>query len=277
MQILIFAATFMFCLSIMPNVNAIDVESYLNNQSNVLDKTVDAPGEPEPINTETKQDNNEKTTHHAIRKEDDSKRLSSSELIEKQPEFSRYIFVGDSRTVGMRTALYGYVDSEGPYVDEKNNVWICEGGIGLYWMKDHTDEITNAITENSCVVINMGTNDAYSYESQGYYYADYLNEHVDDWINRGATVCFMSTNPVSDSGAANWTGLRNRHVVKFNEIVKNNIDKRIHYIDSYNYLQETGWMAPSTDGVHYYDETYISIFNYVTGNTWYSSTSITQG
>ena len=49
-------------------------------------------------------------------------------------------------------------------------------------------------------------------------------------------------------------------IEKFNQSLKSGLDSRITWIDSYSYLTENGFS--SSDGLHYNNATYTSLYNY---------------
>ena len=164
--------------------------------------------------------------------------------------YSKYIFVGDSRTVGMREAT------------NSGDTYICEGGMGYSWMNKHTDEIINAITQNSGVYILMGVNDGCSTESGAGVvgqYINWFNKYTPEFVKKGATVIFVSVNPV-DEGAP--YGVTNELIEKFNNDIKSQLPSNVQYLDTYNQIKST---YKTIDKVHYDTETYKHIYSLLTG------------
>ena len=64
-------------------------------------------------------------------------------------DVTQYIFVGDSRTVGMHET-----------VGDSGCVWIGQVSAGLSWFQDTAvGEIDESVTQGSVIIINMGVND----------------------------------------------------------------------------------------------------------------------
>ena len=151
------------------------------------------------------------------------------------------IFVGDSRFVGMSTAVR--------FAD----LYIAQVAIGFDWFRDTAiAEIDRAAVPGAKVVINMGVNDL---ENAGRY-AELINENMDRWTAAGLIIYYMSVNPVID-GKSYAT---NEMVEKFNTRMQETLDARVYWIDTYTPLTESGIQSP--DGVHYRDETSRLIYEY---------------
>ena len=88
---------------------------------------------------------------------------------------SNLIFVGDSRTVGMQSAVGG------------NDTWSGKVSAGLDWMQSTgVPNIEGSIGNGSGVVILMGVNDLYRASS----YLSYINEKANTWASSGAHTYF---------------------------------------------------------------------------------------
>ncbi len=156
---------------------------------------------------------------------------------------TRYIFVGDSRTVGMRSAVSS----------SSSDVWSCESGKGYTWMKDTgIPNIESRITSGSAVIILMGVNDLYHSDE----YISYLNSNASSWTQKGAKVVFVSVNPTD--GARNSL---NSNIDKFNQKLKNSLSSNIQYIDTNSRLRSEGFST--TDGLHYTNGTYQKIYSII--------------
>lgn len=159
-------------------------------------------------------------------------------------QYSKVIMVGDSRFVGMESAV-SFPGCE----------WICDVSKGLDWLENTAaPQIDAAITENCAIVFNMGVNDI----SRAGEYAAFLNSKVDGWTSSGADVYFMTVNPV-DRSLYSGT-VTNSDIVNFNNIMSDNLSPWFGYIDTYNDLTTNGYT--SRDGLHYTNETYVEIFQY---------------
>lgn len=152
------------------------------------------------------------------------------------------VFIGDSRTVGMKSAVSGEADD-----------WSCKSSMGLDWMKTTgVPNITSQIKTNSKVIILMGVNDLYQAAS----YIEYLNSMSATWQNKGAKTYFVSVNPTDKT-----YNYLNSQIDEFNQKLKSGLHSRITYIDSNSYLKSAGYTT--TDGLHYNNKTYQKIYNYI--------------
>ena len=154
------------------------------------------------------------------------------------------IFVGDSRTVGMKNIV------------GTDDVWSCKGSMGLNWMKSTgIPNIESEIKEGAALVILMGVNDLYQVDN----YISYLNDNITSWTNSGAKVYFVSVNPTEGSYAH-----MNDDIDSFNQTIKSNLNSAIKYIDCNSHLKSVGYQT--TDGLHYTADTYREIYNYIYQN-----------
>ena len=156
------------------------------------------------------------------------------------------LWVGDSRTVGMKTAVN----------EDKHDVWSCKTSMGLPWMKSTgIPNIESKISSNSAIIILMGVNDLSNSKS----YIKYVNGNAPSWNKKGAKVYFVSVNPTD----GNYNYL-DANIKSFNSDLKSNLSSTVKFIDSYNYLVKNGFST--TDGLHYNNSTYKKIYNYVVEN-----------
>lgn len=159
--------------------------------------------------------------------------------VETATSTSDIIFVGDSRTVGMEYA-----------VNNSDYTWLCEVGKGYYWFKENIDSVDDYAKPGTKVIINLGVNDLGNASK----YATLINSYVDLWTSEGIEVYYSAVTPVGD------TTVTNDQIEKFNQTLKSGLDSRITWIDSYSYLTENGFS--SSDGLHYNNATYKSLYNY---------------
>lgn len=156
-------------------------------------------------------------------------------------EVFNYLFVGDSRFVGMEET-----------VGNGEASWICKTAMGLSWLQDSAGPLIDGMDLNGyAVVLNLGVNDLGNASG----YAAYLQEKVPQWREKGAAVYYMSVNPVS-AGAS----VTNDEIAAFNQTVYENLPPGTGWIDTMNYLLEDGFTAP--DGLHYDSTTYQKIYQY---------------
>ena len=149
-------------------------------------------------------------------------------------EYEEWFWVGDSRTVGLsRNIAIDCVAKVG-------------AGIGLF--RNNYDQICQI--RNKTVIINLGVNDL---DSGAYLrlYNSLPNEFLDN--NK---VIFLSVNPC-DCGYS----YLNSRIEAFNNAMRDGLDSRITFLDSYTYLMWNGY--GTTDGLHYTSNTYIDIYNFV--------------
>lgn len=176
---------------------------------------------------------------------------------------SRVLLIGDSRTVGLAAYILGMDISEDQAVigETSDGDYIyAKGSMGLAWMKEQESGIDAQVTSNTAVVINMGTNDAYSHATTADQYVEWINAKAEEWEDKGATVWFMNTGPVTDDGTS---GLKTEHVVAFNEAVKNGLNDNIGYIDEYQELINYGEVVYDDFGVHYDSASYQVVWDLV--------------
>lgn len=158
---------------------------------------------------------------------------------------STCIFIGDSRTVGMKNAI-----------GSNSDLWSCKESQGLSWMKSvGIPNIESRITSTTGVCILMGINDL-SYVDAGQY-SKYINECASKWSARGASTYFVSVNPVGNNLSS---GLNNQKIQEWNQQLRNGLDSNVGYIDTFSVLINN-FNAP--DGLHYDKETYRSIYQSV--------------
>ncbi len=153
-----------------------------------------------------------------------------------------YIFVGDSRTVGMNAAVG--IESDDSFV-------VAEVGKGYEWfMEEGFPEVCNIIEEHPeyghwVMVSNLGVNDLHN---AGRYVSLYeqLSEFLDVYV--------VSVNPCKGS-YARW----NDKIKELNQVLQG-IDG-IEYIDIHEVMEEEGFK--SCDGLHYTAETYKAIYEMI--------------
>lgn len=153
------------------------------------------------------------------------------------------IFIGDSRTVGMHSAVR----------NNQNDIWSCLSSQGLSWMKKTgVPQIEDKIGKNTAVIILMGVNDLGNVDK----YITYINQQESKWRKKGAKTYFVSVMPTD----GNRSDL-NTKINSFNKKMKNNLSKKVQYIDANSYLKSKGFKT--TDGLHYTNDTYQKIYQYI--------------
>lgn len=161
-----------------------------------------------------------------------------------EPEHS-FIFVGDSRTVGMHNALL------------KNGVedacsFIAKSGEGFYWLyHDGIVELEEALREDpyATVIFNLGVNDLKEADQYISFYQELFSVYHDP------SFYIMSVNPVNDEKCS---GASNAEIKAFNEKMQEEFPDK--YLNCYDYLLEHDF--GTVDGLHYTDTTYRMIHHY---------------
>lgn len=152
------------------------------------------------------------------------------------------IFIGDSRTVGMQNAT----------TDRDKHFWFCQTGVGLVWFKKIASSVTSKISSGAAICILLGINDMlYTKPNQ---YSDFINECAESWVTQGASVYFVSINPVDET---KYKNIRNSQIEKYNQMVRNGLSTNVGFIDTYSMLAGS---ITSSDGLHYDSNTYESIY-----------------
>lgn len=150
------------------------------------------------------------------------------------------VFIGDSRTVGMQSAVGG------------NDTWSGKVSAGLDWMQSSgVPNVEGSIKNGSAVIILMGVNDLYRADS----YISYINGKASSWASKGAHTYFVSVNPTEGS----YNHL-NSDIDSFNQKLKSGLSN-VSYIDTNSYLKSNGFST--TDGLHYTSDTYNKIYSYI--------------
>lgn len=163
-----------------------------------------------------------------------------------------YIFIGDSRFVGMDM----YVDVE----SVSNQFLIAECGKGYQWLKDVAEPKIDEVKKQNPqintwhLIINLGVNDRYNKNA----YADEINK-----LAQNNDIFYVSVNPAQCLYAEDAEKIKeiNAEINDFNEMLKNS--EAIHfYLDTNAYLQDdTGFQT--ADEIHYTKGTYKDIYNYI--------------
>ena len=187
-----------------------------------------------------------------------------------QPEKHDLVyFVGDSRTMGMRQALGSSVPS--------NVKFVYKSGQGLTWFRQsgYGTLLRNIAKQpkrmKKAVVINLGTNDL-RYYSQ---YVTYMRRVAQKLKAYNCDMYYLSVNPVNSmmiKRYIGWVSRTENQVETFNKAIRSGLclgkNKYFTYIDTCTKLQKHGWISDRYnqglyDGVHYSNETYLRIYDYV--------------
>lgn len=151
-----------------------------------------------------------------------------------------FLFVGDSRTIGMGEAVNDsctYVGAEG-----EGYYWLSSDGVSAIKQELEADP-------TRVVVFNFGVNDPKNVNLYIDLYHALEEEYPDASFHQ------LSVNPLIDSKNFNTT---NQMIALFNATVQSSFPSS--YIDSCSYLTTTGF--ETVDGLHYTDETYKKIHDF---------------
>lgn len=167
------------------------------------------------------------------------------------------IWVGDSRTLGLRDALHkaGRVDDD---------LFVGQVGEGVHWFQEEgMSELSDVIAEhpNLPVVMNFGVNDPQLIDEYVVTYWDVIRAHPDTHFY------ILSVNPLDEEfligdGQVNESVLddiNSLNVAKMNVKLKEEFESR--YIDSASFLKADGF--ETVDGLHFSTQTYLKIHDFV--------------
>lgn len=156
----------------------------------------------------------------------------------------KYVYVGDSRFVGMENAKCG-----------KKDVYIAKRNMGYDWFVSQESNFRQHDSKSTVYVIGFGVNDLAHAER----YADYVNN-----LNLDGKVYFCQVNPINEPHADMYGyTVRNVQVDRFNLIVKKKA-KNYKILKTNKYLVQRGYTT--IDGLHYDRDTYRVIYNYIRRN-----------
>ena len=167
--------------------------------------------------------------------------------IGENTDLSRYVFVGDSRFVGMKNAIKGYVDQDVEV--------IAKVGEGLNWFKSVAPELYEM--KGKIIIFNFGVNDLYNAGK----YVEFYNSMPEDFLKDNILV-FMSVNPVDEAKEAEFGyKVKNDDIEKFNDKMKEGLNNQyFRMVDTNTIVLQND--LQTTDGLHYYNHIYRLIFEY---------------
>ena len=153
-----------------------------------------------------------------------------------------FLFVGDSRTVQLQNA-----------VGSTDKAYIAKIGEGYSYFKNTAlPAIPEYAGQGTVMIINFGVNDLANANK----YIKLVNSNIDAWTSAGITVYYASVTPVGSACAS----VSNAQIESFNNKLKEGLDPRVQWIDSYSYLSQVGFS--SSDGLHYSKDTYKNLYAY---------------
>ena len=154
------------------------------------------------------------------------------------------LFIGDSRTCQMQSATGG-----------ANCSWICEYGTSYDWFEQTAvPKADQLIGQGTKVVICMGVNDPNHLNS----YASLVNRKAGDWNARGATVYYVSLNPVAQPYED-----KTPQIDSFNASMPGMLSG-VRWIDTASTIKQGGYLL--VDGIHYDAMGNVNIFNLICVN-----------
>ena len=160
---------------------------------------------------------------------------------------ARLIFVGDSRTVGLKSTIGG-----------GKNLYIAKSSQGYVWFSKTAVKTLKKRLESypySTVVFNFGVNDV----DNVYAYIGLYKKLIGEYPN--AKFYIMSVNPIQ-SKKGSWY-VTNKMIRSFNSIMKAAFPDR--YLDCYEELKQKGFQT--VDGLHYNQATYRKIYAFAVRET----------
>lgn len=161
---------------------------------------------------------------------------------EKKASISRVVYIGDSRTEGLRD-----VNSD------SKNTFICLSSMGYDWMLSTAfPQAESYASSGTAFVILMGVNDLYHQNS----YISAINQKATEWKKKGAVVYFASVGPVQNDPYTS-----NSEIESFNRALKNGLSSDVGYIDLYGELNKSGYQT--VDGTHYTNTVSKNILSFI--------------
>ena len=158
----------------------------------------------------------------------------------------KYLIVGDSRTVGMDSA-----------VSSSETKFIGKVSMGYSWLKATAGpNVKQYLLGNPKlkVIFAFGINDLGNIASYISYYNALMKEFPD------TEFYFLSVNPVDEElSSSKGYSVKNSAIKKFNTKLKSAFGTK--YIDTYTYLTKNKFST--IDGIHYTADTYLKLYNYI--------------
>ena len=158
-----------------------------------------------------------------------SKKVTKKTVVTK-PKYTEYLFVGDSRTVGLDACVSG--------ISSK-----AKAGAKVDYLQSILSDVTKTRKKN--VIFNFGVNDLGNINK----YITVYKSLPKDFIKNN-NVIIMSVNPTDGSKYGSW----NTDIDKFNAKIKKNLPSGVKYLDTNSTLKKEGFST--RDGVHYKEVTY---------------------
>lgn len=157
-------------------------------------------------------------------------------------ETAHVILLGDSRFREMANVVSG--DAV---------LWECSATGDYNWLVETAyPDVDSRVGAGTKILINIGINDLNMSQS----YAQSINQKAKEWVDKGASVYYVSVGPVAKESAVS-----NEEIANFNTYMFQNLDKdTIPFIDAYNYLVAQGF---ATTGDVYDNATNTALYQYL--------------
>lgn len=157
-------------------------------------------------------------------------------------ETAHVILLGDSRFREMANVVSG--DAV---------LWECSATGDYNWLVETAyPDVDSRVGAGTKILINIGINDLNMSQS----YAQSINQKAKEWVDKGASVYYVSVGPVAKESAVS-----NEEIANFNTYMFQNLDKdTIPFIDAYNYLIAQGF---TTTGDVYDNATNTALYQYL--------------
>lgn len=161
------------------------------------------------------------------------------------------ILLGDSRFVGMEHAVDELTTTDGVFT-------VAKVGKGYDWLiQDAAPRIEEIVEENPqydewFLVTGLGVNDVQNIENYKEFYCSM------------SSVCpiLLSVNPVGTRDQCMTYGYNYDFLSEAIPVFNDHLDDLTYpFVDTYSYLMKTGFAT--VDGIHYTNETYQKIWNYI--------------
>jgi len=185
---------------------------------------------------------------------------SSAAVLPLTEDTRKIIFIGDSRTAGMNTALTGDTSYE-MHKEDAYGVWSARWGSRYDWfVETGIPAIEGQVDSNTSVVILMGYNDIVNEDDKVADYCKTINKMARKWQALGADTYYVSVNPAGTSLSRPLWIERNLAIRQWNRNMQNKLSSRVYYIDTYSKLVNGYW---TTDDTHYTDTSYKLVYNMI--------------
>lgn len=155
------------------------------------------------------------------------------------------IFIGDSRTIGMKSAA-----------GTNSNIWSLSATADYTWLKSAgVPYIENKVTSSTAVCIMVGINDLLTRNPGDY--SNFINQCANKWSAKGASTYFVSINPVGTPSNGTYKQITNDKIVAYNQKIRDGLSSNVGYIDTYSQIVSN---YNTTDGLRFDKNTYSSIY-----------------